>query len=267
MSRKMWFALLITASTVGGWLYYESKQAPAHSSIATIQPSDCRAIMFEERRFTQCIASPGKHRIMTHVTGSDGMIYRGFGRLQKDIGGKNIAFAVNGGMYNTRSVPIGYYVENGERLRSLNRNKGDGNFYLLPNGIFFGDANGGWQILSTEQFAERIDKRPEFGTQSGPMLLINGAFHPQISENGRSEKIRNAVGVDTKGRAHFVISDDPVTFGTLARLMRDNAKTPNALFLDGTVSALWNPASRRMDDLYPLGPLIVVTKLQKGGSS
>lgn len=204
---------------------------------------------------------------MTRVTGSDGMIYRGFGRLERDIGSKDIAFAVNGGMYDARSIPIGYYVEKGERLHPLNRNKGEGNFHLLPNGVFFGDANGGWQILSTDQFAERIDKRPEFGTQSGPMLLIDGAFHPQISENGTSAKIRNAVGVDAKGRAHFVISDEPVTFGTLARLMRDHAKTANALFLDGTVSALWHPATQRMDDLYPLGPLIVVTKLQKGGSS
>jgi uncharacterized protein YigE (DUF2233 family) len=267
VSRKSWLALLIAASTIAGWLYFESKQAPAQSKITNRQSGDCRAVKFEGRRFTQCIASPGKHRIMTHVTGSDGMIYRGFGRLEQDIGSKDIAFAVNGGMYNARSVPIGYYVEKGERLRTLNRSKGDGNFYLLPNGIFFGDANGGWQILSTDQFADRIDKRPEFGTQSGPMLLIGGAFHPQISESGKSAKIRNAVGVDSEGRAHFVISDEPVTFGTLARMMRDNAKTPNALFLDGTVSALWHPASRRKDDFYPLGPLIVVTKLQKGGSS
>lgn len=267
MRRKIWFVFLIAASTTVGWLYYPAKQAPALSKITSNLSDDCRAIIFEGHSFTHCIASPGTHRIMTHVTGSDGIIYRGFGRLEQDIGSRDIAFAINGGMYDARSVPIGYYVEKNERLHPLNRSEGNGNFYLLPNGVFFGEANGGWRILSTDQFAERIVKRPEFGTQSGPMLLINGAFHPQISEYGKSVKIRNAVGVDVEGRAHFVISDEPVTFGTLTRLMRDHAKTPNALFLDGTVSALWHPASRRMDDLFPLGPLIVVTKLQKGGSS
>lgn len=200
------------------------------------------------------------------MTSSDGMIYRGFGRLKDDIGSKNVAFAVNGGMYDVQSKPIGYYVENGKRLHKLNRNKGEGNFHLLPNGVFFGDANGKWQVLSTDQFANRITTRPSFGTQSGPMLLINGKFHPEISENGTSLKIRNGVGEDTGGRAHFVISDEAVSFGTLARLMRDKAKTPNALFLDGTVSALWQPSTGRMDDVYPLGPLIVVSKLPKSKS-
>lgn len=227
---------------------------------------DCRSAGFEGHRFTHCIAKPGKHRITTRVTGKDGKIYRGFGRLKQEIGSKDVAFAVNGGMYDTQSKPIGYYVENGDRLYRLNRNKGEGNFHLLPNGVFFGDAGGPWQVMSSDQFADRVSKRPEFGTQSGPMLLIDGAFHPKISEKGTSLKVRNAVGVDAQGQAHFVISDDPVAFGTIARFMRDKAKAPNALFLDGTVSALWDPATGRMDDLYPLGPLIVVTKLSKGSA-
>ncbi len=267
MSRKLWF-LLITAGVAFACSYYvQSKKAPPAKKITLSRVSDCRAITFEGQRFTHCTAIPGKHSIMTHVTSSDGMIYRGFGRLKQDIGDKDIAFAVNGGMYDVQSKPIGYYVEKGKRLHKLNRNTGSGNFHLLPNGVFFGDENGNWQVLSSDQFAEKVAKRPQFGTQSGPMLLIDGKFHPQISEKGTSLKIRNAVGVDAQGKAHFVLSDEAVSFGTLARLMRDDAKTPNALFLDGTVSALWHPASGRMDDLYPLGPLIVVSKLRKGKAS
>ncbi|MFZ1741945.1 MAG: hypothetical protein WAT93_03780, partial [Pontixanthobacter sp.] len=66
------------------------------------------------------------------------------------------------------------------------------------------------------------------------------------------------VGVDAQGRAHFVISDTPISFGVLARYFRDELKTPNALFLDGNVSSLWDPAGERIDNGAPLGPLIVV---------
>jgi uncharacterized protein YigE (DUF2233 family) len=121
-------------------------------------------------------------------------------------------------------------------------------------------------VLSAEPFEAQATKRPDFGTQSGPMLMIDGAIHPKFDPNGTSKYIRNAVGVDAQGRAHFVISDEPVSFGRMARMMRDVAKTPNALYLDGEVSALWNPAQGRMDGRYPLGPLILVSRV-KGGKS
>ena len=66
------------------------------------------------------------------------------------------------------------------------------------------------------------------------------------------------VGVDTAGRAHFVISEGPVSFGKLARYFRDVLKTPDALYLDGSVSALWDPATGRMDARAPIGPMIVI---------
>ena len=51
------------------------------------------------------------------------------------------------------------------------------------------------------------------GTQSGPMLLIDGKLHPEITDDGPSRTRRNGVGVDRQGRAHFVISEGPVSFG------------------------------------------------------
>ncbi|GGZ10682.1 hypothetical protein GCM10011614_27030 [Novosphingobium colocasiae] len=167
-------------------------------------------------------------------------------------------------MYDTSSQPIGYYVENKNRLHQINRRDGKGNFYLKPNGVFYGATKGPWAVLSSDDFTKQVSKRPELGTQSGPMLLIDGKFNPHISQSGTSEKIRNAVGVDDRGQAHFVISDEPVSFGLLARMMRDHCKTPNALFLDGTVSSLWDPATGRLDAQFPLGPLIVVEKATKG---
>ncbi len=249
---------------LGGYSFWT--RGEAQTAAPAKPPAVCNPVVFGGKRFTECIAVPGKHRIGTQVTGDNGVIYRGFDSLSRDIDTRTVAFAVNGGMYDVSSNPIGYYVEDGKRLARINQRSAGGNFYLKPNGVFFGDAAGNWRIMTTDDFVAQIAKRPAFGTQSGPMLLIGGKLHPQISPTGTSMKIRNAVGVDPAGRAHFVISDEPVSFGAIAQMMLDHAGATDALFLDGTVSALWDPASGRMDGRYPLGPLIVVTTARKDGA-
>lgn len=258
MTRGRGGLLLAGMAVIAGWIAWANTNSGAPARPVPV--SDCKPVTFQGKRFTECIAVPGKHRIGMRVTGANGIIYRGFASLANDVDERELAFAMNGGMYDTGSKPIGYYVENRERLYRLNTREASGNFYLKPNGVFFGEADGGWRVLASEDFAAQVSKRPEFGTQSGPMLLIGGKLHPQIAENGTSLKLRNGVGVDPQGRAHFVISDEPVSFGTLALLMRDHVHASEALFLDGTVSSLWHPASGRIDATYPLGPLIVVTR-------
>jgi uncharacterized protein YigE (DUF2233 family) len=232
------------------------------AAVSKVYDGNCHLVRFEGSRFTQCIAKPGHERISMHITGRDGIIYRGFTRLSYDIKSSNIAFAMNGGMYDARSQPIGYYVEKGVKLHALNRKDGSGNFHMKPNGVFFGSGDQ-WQVMTTEDFATKVEFRPDFGTQSGPMLVIDGKLHPKIAPNGTSLYVRNAVGVDQTGRAHFVISENRVSFGRMARFMQDIARTPNALYLDGAVSALWDPVKGRLDQRYPLGPLIVVNKVKK----
>jgi uncharacterized protein YigE (DUF2233 family) len=165
---------------------------------------------------------------------------------------------MNGGMYGDDLRPIGYYVEKGERLKELNRETGEGNFYMKPNGVFFG-SGGTWRVLGSNTFFETVGDRPDFGTQSGPLLLIDGKLHPDVQDDGPSRAIRNAVGVDAGGKAHFVIADAPISFGQLARYFRDEVKVANALYLDGQVSSLWDPASGRQDK-GRVGPIIVVSK-------
>lgn len=250
--------LFLTLPIVGGQTVPESPAKAGRNN-----PNDCVSITFEENRFTQCIADPAKHRIEMHITGRNGLLYRGFPALASETRIETVAFGMNGGMYDARSRPIGYYVEDGEKLYSLNQKDGAGNFHMKPNGVFFGKGRE-WQVLTADAFATEAKERPDFGTQSGPMLLIDDELHPEFTPNGTSKYIRNAVGVDAGGRAHFVVSDEPVSFGKMARMMRDVAKTPNALYLDGEVSALWNPAKGRMDGRYPLGPLILVTRIEDG---
>ena len=62
------------------------------------------------------------------------------------------------------------------------------------------------------------------------------------------------------GKPRFVISDDAVSLGKFARFFRDQLKCRNALFFDGAVSALWDPAAGRRDVTKPLGPIVVAFK-------
>ncbi len=209
---------------------------------------------FEGDAFTICAAKPGKHRIVLVERGADGAPIRDFAPLVPQSG--NVAFAMNAGMFDQDGLPIGLYVERGKELKPLNRADGPGNFHLKPNGVFWGDG-GGWHVATTDTFAA-TPRRPRFATQSGPMLVVDGAVNPQFGANGSSLYVRNGVGVARDGTAWFAISERPVSFGRFARLFRDGLKTPNALFLDGYVSRLWDPPARRMDGGPKIGPIVVV---------
>ena len=218
--------------------------------------SACRTVTFEDARLIDCVADPAKHTITTIVGNPP---YRGFTALseaQPDLATR-LAFAVNAGMFDGDGKPIGYYVKGGDRGKELNRADGAGNFHLKPNGVFFGSA-GKWRVLSADAFYSTVGDRPQFGTQSGPTLVVDGKLHSEITDDGPSRTIRNGVGVDGAGRAHFVVSEGPVSFGKLARYYRDVVKAPNALYLDGSVSALWDPASGRMDSRAPIGPMLLI---------
>lgn len=224
--------------------------------------SICEPIVFEESPFTHCVAEPREHAIAMDLSPEDSdETYGSLEALEDHLadGASTIALAMNGGMFDPEGQPIGYYVEDGLRLTVLNQNPGPGNFHLLPNGVFFGEtAAGPWRVWETERFADQIEERPHFATQSGPMLVIDGELHPAFQADGESRKIRNAVGVDSAGRAHFIISEAPVSFGKLARLYRDVLNVNNALFLDGSVSQIWDPARGRLDQGPPIGPIILV---------
>lgn len=225
--------------------------------------SACRTAVFENVPLTHCVADPAQHEIAMANAPAGGQPFGSLGTFAASADTGTIAFAVNGGIFGDDLKAVGYYVENGERLSELDRGSGDGNFYMKPNGVFFG-TGGKWRVLASETFVATVGDRPQFGTQSGPMLVIDGKLHPDIQDNGPSRAIRNGVGVDGKGHAHFVIADAPLSFGQLARYFRDEVKAANALHLDSQVSALWNPATDRLDQ-GRAGPIIVVRRFAEAG--
>jgi uncharacterized protein YigE (DUF2233 family) len=225
--------------------------------------SACEPVLFEDSPLTHCVADPSRNRIFVTLAERAGKPARSLQMLAKILPASgNVAFAMNGGMFDAEGQPIGYYVEDRERRHALNRKPGGGNFHLMPNGVFYGTGSE-WGVRTTEDFARIVNRRPDFATHSGPMLVIGGKLHPAFDKDGTSKKTRNGVGVDEAGRAHFVISEAPISFGKFARYFRDRLETPNALFLDGSVSQLWDPARGRMDSGAELGPLIVVENRAK----
>ncbi len=224
---------------------------------ASASEPPCRAITHQDVEFHVCTADPRRDRIRTYWRGPDGEPYSTLPRLPQAERGGALAFAMNGGMYDPVGAPVGLYVEEGRELKAANQAAGAGNFHLKPNGVFY-VAGASVGVMETGRFlASGI--RPDFATQSGPMLLINGRVHPRIRADGTSRKLRNGVGIRDGRTAVFAISERPVTFHAFATLFRDVLGCRDALFLDGgTASSLLAPSLERADGLIPLGPMIGV---------
>ena len=220
---------------------------------ASAPVSACQERDFEGSRFTIC--DPGKGAIEV-MTGEPP--YRDFAKLEAALGTRQVAFAMNGGMFAEDGRAIGLLVEKGRQVRAINRRKGGGNFHLMPNGVFLVRRNGKSAVVTSDTYTPSPDVA--FATQSGPMLVIGGKLHPRFDPDGSSRNIRNGVGIARDGRARFVISEDPVSFGKFARLFRDGLGARDALYFDGSVSSLWDPANGRRDMHAPLGPMVVVFK-------
>lgn len=220
---------------------------------ARVADSQCRQQLFEGSRFTVCDPRDGRLELIAAGPGEQPV--RGFSELAVRPSADRVAFAMNAGMFNDEGRPIGLAVSGGVEVHELNLNDGPGNFHLKPNGVFLITCGGRAAIYPSDAIPQ-FRCAPKLQTQSGPLLVSNGTLHPEIERDGRSRLIRNGVGV-RGGKPLFVISEGPVSFGKFARFFRDGLKAPDALFFDGSVSSLWDPANGRMDAHTPLGPIIV----------
>ena len=226
----------------------------------TAKPN-CEARTFEGSSFTVCPFNGATDEIRLAWRGSDGRPLRSLAALEQSLGPKaaQVRFAMNAGMYDEEGDPIGLFVEEGEERKSLNTREGGGNFHLLPNGVFAVDAKRHIRVTPSKSFRKEMPS-PKWATQSGPMLVIDGKLHPRFDADGPSRLVRNGVGEVDGRRGYFAISEEGVSFGRFARLFRDSLGCRNALFLDGSVSSLWDPAAGREDPYSALGPMIVVSR-------
>ena len=219
------------------------------------QTRSCANVTYNGLPFSLCEAETASD-IRLFLKDQDGKIYGNFDSLNSDLENTNhkLLFAMNGGMYHESRNPVGLYIEDGVEVSKLNTNEGPGNFHLLPNGVFWIGEN----ISGVTAAIDFDAKGVKFATQSGPMLVIENELHPSLREESTSFRIRNGVGQTDDGRVYFVKSEVPVNFYTFAQFFRDELKTPNALFLDGTVSKLYSDDLDRNDKGRAMGPIIGV---------
>ena len=225
------------------------------------QDPNCRALSHANQAFTVCSFDTGED-IRLHHLHSDGEVIGQFGRLAEDVeaNGSSLVFAMNAGMYHKDRSPVGLYIENGEQTARIVTRAGPGNFGMLPNGVFALDASGKPHVIESLAF-EALETDWHSATQSGPMLVIDGALHPKFNADGTSRKRRNGVGISADGQTiHFAISDGFVTFYEFATLFRDTLGAPNALYLDGTVSRIYAPEVGRSEDGLDMGPIVSVVR-------
>ena len=244
---RLWIPVLMLLAACRSEPSAEARAAPTQSA--------CSQQLFDGSRFTVC--DPGRGRIDIVAAARGEPVIREFSQLEARLGARaaRVAFAMNAGMYGEDGRPIGLAIVEGRQVRAINRRQGGGNFHLLPNGVFQMRRDGRAEVVTTARWQASPDIR--IATQSGPMLVIDGKLHPAFDHDGSSRHVRNGVGIAPDGRARFVISEGPVSLGKFARFFRDGLKARNALFFDGAVSALWDPANYRSDVTQPLGPLVV----------
>ena len=222
--------------------------------------AECDALVFDGKSYTVCSADPAQDDIRLFLRDGEGAPLGTFDNLERALAdsGQALAFAMNGGMYHPDRRPVGLFIEGGEELAPIVTREGPGNFALLPNGVLCLQS-GAAAIIESRAFAASPPDC-EYATQSGPMLVIDGALHPRFLPDSSSRNLRNGVGVAGDGTLHAVISDERVTFHEFARLFRDHLETPNALFLDGRVSRLYAPGLDRHDVGFPMGPILGVVR-------
>jgi len=65
------------------------------------------------------VIDPTEGNLAMHYQDDDGETYRSFAKLKSDLAekGKELAFAMNGGMYMEDRQPLGLYIERGKELR------------------------------------------------------------------------------------------------------------------------------------------------------
>lgn len=214
---------------------------------------------FTNDRFAGYVADLKTQQIGFFLKDEDGLLISGFKNLDQHLKSKGheLLFAMNGGMFQKNYSPVGWYVENGKQIVRMNHNKGEGNFYLSPNGVFYLTTDKQARVVATDKYEPT--ENVEFATQSGPMLVIDGVIHSAFNKESVNLNIRNGVGILPDGKVLMAISKVPVNFYDFAKYFLE-AGCKNALYLDGFVSRIYSPALEALPSDEKFGVLIGVYK-------
>jgi len=197
-----------------------------------------------------------QERIVMYWKKADGTAWESLLNL---LAGNNadgrIQMAMNGGIYAKSYAPLGLYIEKGKQLAPLNRASGGGNFFIRPGGVFYvkGEQAG---IVSLDTF--KNSQGIDYAVQSGPLMIENGTINRRLLPSASSRKIRNAVGVTTRGEAVFMLSGRGTSFYDFACYARSKLDVRQMLYLDGTISAMYQKGADMPWQSHPFVTMIAV---------
>lgn len=240
---KLFLSLLITGVVTVAFLFAEKHEQ-------------------KDERFIDYVSDPKAEDIRFFWKDENGSKFSSIqnllARLNKNQ--QQLLFAMNGGMYKTDHSPQGLYIEKKQILSTLDTLTGNGNFYLKPNGIFYLTTGKLAVISTTENFV--YNKNIEYATQSGPMLVINGAIHPAFKKGSSNLNIRNGVGILPGNKIAFAMSKTAVSFYDFANHFK-RLGCKDALYLDGLVSRTYLPAKNWIQTDGDFGVIIGITKIHR----
>ncbi|MDF7811680.1 phosphodiester glycosidase family protein [Hymenobacter sp. YC55] len=239
MAKRLVFLLLLAGALLVGFLPFVRHQS-----------ADSKYVSYR--------ADLRKDDLKLYWKDEHGQLFRSLGSLESWLSakGKQLKFAMNGGMYKAGNIPVGLFIQEQRVLAPLNTATGTGNFYLTPNGIFYVTIDNKVAICRTEAFpgTEKI----RFATQSGPLLVIDGRIHPAFNSASQNLNIRNGIGILPDGSLLLVMSREKVNFYEFAAYFRAQG-CRNALYLDGFVSRAYAPEKEWLQTDGDFGVIIGLT--------
>lgn len=182
--------------------------------------------------------------VSLHWRDGEDKAYRSLGNLRSALkkANRHVRMLMNAGIYSKDMTPAGLWIEHGNTITSLNRKSGKGNFHIQPNGVFW-LKNGRAHINTTTAYA-KLDPKPDYAVQSGPMLLIDGHINSRFIKGLSSPYSRNAVCTTQKGVLLFILTErrknEWPSFYRLASALK-KIGCHQALYLDGSISSWYIP--------------------------
>ena len=157
-SRRVWARALCAAFGVAiVWL-----STPASAWAA----GPCSPLQFGGSEFVVCVFDPSHDDLRLFWRGADLKPYSDFTAVAEALKarGRDLVFAMNGGMFEKDQSPVGLYVEDGKQWQKADTRGGGSNFHLKPNGIFWIGKGVAGVTETTRYLASPPDAR--YATQS-----------------------------------------------------------------------------------------------------
>ena len=166
--------LAIAAFSLGGCRNDSSEPLEIERTILT-DGVTVEAVGHQGVQWQVITMDPAKAVPSLRHTGDSGKPLRDFSAFHEHARASNEAtlWMMNAGMYHADGSPVGLCVCEGREVSPVNRDEGQGNFFLKPNGVFYFTAQGAGIIETSEWPIENLPP-VDGATQSGPLLVQHG---------------------------------------------------------------------------------------------